>query len=438
MLAALLAAVPVLVHMQRDSVPYWDEWPFLLGRDGWSLHNLFANYNGHLMALTAIVLNLDREIFFAGAQAPLSVVSIALQLTIVWLVFVWVRRRVDAWVALGLAVIVLFFGSGYELLVWSFNVGWLASIAAGLGALCLFELPRSARRDLGVSALLLTSLAGSNVGLVFLAAIGIRAFEAAQRRRALSIVAAPAVLWAVWWLAADRHAGGAPGYFPKAWPHFILDEIAYAFGGPFGLLPSDAPDWGRALAVVAVIAALTALQRRGRLTAPLAAICSMPLVFWALTAVGRGGWAPASASRYTYTSFVLIALVFAELARGWRIRTSALAVGLAATWLLLLGANVSTLAAGAASERGGYELDKVHMTALLLAGEAVARNTRVDTFDGSLGPADNYPLYRWMIDQGGRRFAYRPAQLAADPAERAKVDAVVKQLGQSVAQQPSK
>src|SRR5438034_326929 len=72
------------------------------------------------------------------------------------LLFELVRRRAGDLIAIAAALIMLVLGAGWEDLLWAFQLGWLASMAFGLGAMLALD------RRPGVAALLLTlSLAGA-------------------------------------------------------------------------------------------------------------------------------------------------------------------------------------------------------------------------------------------------------------------------------------
>lgn len=428
LLAFMVCAVPLLLYMQRDSMPYLDEWRFLFYRDDMSAYDVLRNYNGHLVALTTLALNIDAALFHPGAPGMMTAVSIALQLLLAWCVFVYLRRRIDAWAAAALAALLLIYGSGYEVVAWSFNIGWVGALAFGMAAMCLYDLPSTRRRDIAIAGLLLLSLASCNVGLVFLVWIAIRAFAPRERRRALAIVAIPVLLWLLWYLVDVRSGGSGMGYQPKSWPHWILELIQYAFAGPFGLLPDAQPVWGAPLAVVSVIAALHVMSRRGSLTPEMAALWALPIAFWILTAIGRGGWSPASASRYTYVSFVLLLPLLAELAHGFRIRGSALATALAALWLLLVGLNLQTLSDGSLSLRGGYQLTRTHLTALVNVGPEVACRTKVRPFDYGISRRPNCEVRQWVIDNGAEHYTYSPQELAADPLLAASVQQLERRM----------
>ena len=70
-----------------------------------------------------------------SSSLPYLAVSVALFLATSILLFVYLRRRVDPWLALLAAGIVLFLGPAFDDLIWGFQMGFNGSLACGLGAL---------------------------------------------------------------------------------------------------------------------------------------------------------------------------------------------------------------------------------------------------------------------------------------------------------------
>ena len=62
-----------------------------------------------------------------------------LHATVALLVYALVRRRTLPWVAVGITLIVLLFGSGFENLFWGAQIGFVGATAMGLGALLLLD-----------------------------------------------------------------------------------------------------------------------------------------------------------------------------------------------------------------------------------------------------------------------------------------------------------
>ena len=77
---------------------------------------------------------------------PFRVVSIAIFLASVAVLFVYLRRRVGEWLALAGAVLILFLGAAWEDLLWPFQIGYFGSMASGLGMLLALDAAIARRR----------------------------------------------------------------------------------------------------------------------------------------------------------------------------------------------------------------------------------------------------------------------------------------------------
>ena len=66
---------------------------------------------------------------------PYRAVVVALHLVCVALIYVYAERRVGGWLAFAAALLILFLGPAWQVIVWPFEMAWVASLAAGLGAL---------------------------------------------------------------------------------------------------------------------------------------------------------------------------------------------------------------------------------------------------------------------------------------------------------------
>ena len=72
------------------------------------------------------------ETFGLGTYMPYLALLAALHVVVVVLVYAVARRSTSPWLAAGAAVVIAFFGSGFENLYWSMQIGFLISIALGL------------------------------------------------------------------------------------------------------------------------------------------------------------------------------------------------------------------------------------------------------------------------------------------------------------------
>jgi hypothetical protein len=327
-LAALLLAGAALLAYETRGTTFWaDEWQWILTRRGGGPASFLDPHNEHLSLIPIAVYKL----LFAAAGLrhywPYRAVLIAGDLGCAWLVYVYARSRAGSYFALLATALILFFGPGWQDILWPFQIAWLIAVAAGIGALLLLD-RRDRAGDIGACMLLGVSLASAGPGLAI--AVGLVVDVLLRRRwRQLWIVLVPIALYALWWVgyqhtSLSRHA-------LLLVPQFVFDAAAGALSSLAGLAGIDVLhdtgaflNWGPPLLAIAVIALLWRLYRMERIPPRVLTLLAIPLAFWILTAVGRAYvsigtlvlTSTGDESRYLYVGAVFLALLAAELARG--------------------------------------------------------------------------------------------------------------------------
>jgi hypothetical protein len=375
-LAGLLAIAAVfLLHETRGTTLWFDEWTWALTRRGSDLDAFLKPHQGHLSLVGVIIY----KALFATAGidhfAPYRVVVTACHLACVALLFVYASRRVGGVLALLAAALMLFFGPGWPDILWPFQLSWLIALGAGLGTLLMLD--RGDRTgDIGACALMTLSLASASVAVAI--ALGVAVELAWGRRwRRLWIVAAPAALYALWWVVYHDMEAIARHNIVLT-PRFVADGIAASLAAVVGLGGQTRPDevgtllsWGRPLAVVAIGVLAWRLVHARPVSPRLLGLLTIVLAFWTLTGLNRATISPPYANRYLYVGALLTVLVAVELARGARLQPVAGAV-LAVAALAAAVSNVGVLRDGARELRGDAETAKADLGALELA-RALAR-----------------------------------------------------------------
>ena len=123
-------------------------------------------------------------------------------------VFVLLARRLPPWAALVGVVPLLVLGSGYENLLWAFQIGFVGSVAAGTWGLVALETDhRRWTAVLGSGTRRPIALASSGMGLFFAPRRAVRSRDPAFRRR---------VIWPhpgrrIRWLVRHVRTAGAVG-----------------------------------------------------------------------------------------------------------------------------------------------------------------------------------------------------------------------------------
>jgi hypothetical protein len=316
-LAVLLVAVAALMlYLTRGLTFNLDEWIVVTERRGPGAPSLLAPHNEHLSVLLIgaflALLRLGGLDDYALMMVPL----IALQLCLGVLLFVIARARVGAGVAVGVAALALLTGLAYENFLIAGQAGQMASIVAGVAAFHVLDRPPGTRTDRLLCGLMIVALCSSGLGIPVLVGVGVELALTPAGRRRLWVVGVPFALYVVWYLAYGANRAGLHELAISAlWAWTAMSLAAGALIGERQIEP------GRDL----LILLLLVLAYRTFRVAPasrvrLAAIATVLLTFYGLTAISRHDVAPPSSSRYLTVGLVFLLLMLVEAARGWRVR----------------------------------------------------------------------------------------------------------------------
>lgn len=362
----MVAAVVLLLHHGRDFSFFGDEWSFILDRRTQTLDDFLQPHNEHFSAVPVAVYKVMWQVFGLDGYTPYRLLLLGLHLTACGLLFVLARRRVGDWAAVVATAFVLFFGQGWEDLLWAFQIGFVISLVAGLGALAALD-RRDRAGDVAAAVLLMVSLASSGTGVPMLAIAGIELIWRREDRRRLWVVAAPAVVYGLWSIAYGETALKLKN-LPDA-PEYAATTIAGTVGPLVGL----GVDFGRPLAILAAAALVWRLTQPGVLTPRAAALVGGLLFFAATLGLSRADipeLAPPDASRYVYLSAFLVVLIVVELARGLRPGETALAL-VACVALVAAISNVSPLRLQGDTRRLQIDSLRAQISAVLFARDTV-------------------------------------------------------------------
>src|SRR5258706_6677455 len=133
-IAAAVAGCAVILWLSRTFNFYFDEWTLILPSDtAWTAY--LQPHNEH----PAILLKLIYAVLLATvgmrSYLPYMAILLALHATTAVLLFEVVRRRAGDVIAIAAALLLLVLGAGWENLLWAFQIGFVGSMACGLGAL---------------------------------------------------------------------------------------------------------------------------------------------------------------------------------------------------------------------------------------------------------------------------------------------------------------
>jgi hypothetical protein len=329
-LGAMLAVAAVfLLHETRDTTFWSDEWAWFQDRRETDLAVFLEPHNEHLSLVPVAIYKLLFAVAGTEDYLPYRLPVIAMHLVVATLVFLYARRRVGPIPSVLAAALILFLGPAWQNVLWGFQVAWLISLAAGVGALLTLD-RRDLPGDAAAAVLLGVSLASSGLGLPIALGLAVDVLWGRRRLAAAWIVAAPLALYGLWWLAYQdseflRHA-------IVLTPTFMASAFAGALSSLVGLSGQEVPadgaslDWGRPLAVAAVALAAARLLALRAVSPRVLALVTILLAFWLSTGVRRSFVSAPDASRYLYVGGLFIVLLAIELSRGIRLQPLGLAL----------------------------------------------------------------------------------------------------------------
>jgi len=413
--ALVCVAVDIYYGAGRGMTFFFDEWDFILGRGGHSAAAFLSPHNGHLVVVPILIYKALWSTVGLGHYGPYRLIDFALHVTCVALLFIFVRRRVGGTVAVIAATSLLFLGPAWQDLLWPFQIGYLGSIAAGLGALLALE--RGDRRgDIAAGVLLLLSIACSGLGLPFLAGAGFCLLIERRSWLRLWLLAIPAIPYLAWYLHYGQNQASSSNV--SAVPSYVFDS----FAGGVGAISALGTTHGKILAVVLAAVAVAATIAFRRPWLPVLPFVAIALAFWGLTALSRAQLHEPNASRYLYPSAVMIILVVAELLRGVRFRPAPVVL-LAAALVVASIYNLQSLHDGANGLRNTDAVVAAELAAVELEKATVPADFRPDT---SRAPQISAGPYLTAVRELDSSPALPESELAAQsPTTRLEVDRVL-------------
>jgi hypothetical protein len=354
-----------------------DSWEFLMNRRELTVDALMQPHNEHIVVIPVAIELLFLHLFGMDGARPEYVLLTIMLLVSDYLLFVYLRRRVGSWMALFGALLILFLGPAWELLLWPFEISLLGSVLFGLAMLLALE--RADRRGDLLACLFLTiSIGFSSLGLAFVVAALVAVLQSPRERwrsRAF-VVVIPIVLYALWYVGWGHDAESHMSLRNVlASPRFVAESMAAAAGNLFGLGTSPVSGatelfWGAVL--VAGIAAALGYRRWQRPGFdpgfwPVAAAAGFN---WFLTAFNQIPGRDPSSSRYQYAGCVFIVMALANLLARERFSRRVLLIGAAVT-LLALGPNLVVLKDGRDSLAEQSDFARADTEALQIARRTV-------------------------------------------------------------------
>jgi hypothetical protein len=423
LVAAVAASGVLLIAWQSHLTFFFDDWDPLLQRRGFDAGGLLRPHVGHILLGTTLVYKAIQATFGMESLAPYAAASTSLFLVSVILLFIYLRRRVGEWWALAGVLPILFLGSASGDLLLPFQVFFFGAMAAGLGALLVFE-RRDRRGDVMTCLLLSVSITFSELALSFVLGVAVAiALDRGPLRRAY-IVALPLLLYAGWY-AGWGHTGPSYLSFNNV-AHsvaYVLDGLASGIVSLLGLTGSGAVvsgglGWGRPL----LLALFVVMGLRARSATPIARSFWVTVVivlsFWFLAAANATIFRAPTSSRYQFIAAVFILLIAADLASGMKLRRSGIVIGMGVAGIAV-AANLSLLHQSYLTQAAGAPPIRGQLSALEIGADSIKPGLVVQT-TASRGGFPAVP-YLSAVDAFGSP-AYTQSELVSAP-ETARVAA---------------
>jgi hypothetical protein len=420
-----LGTAVLLFHATRGITAWFDEWIWLLTRRGNSIGSFLDSYNGHLSLVPVAVYKLLWVTAGLRTYVPYRVMLIVAHLGCCTLLFRYALPRVGGPLAVLAAALLLLFGPGWENLLWPFQITWLLSLGAGVGALLALE-RQDRRGDLAACGLLALALASSGIGVPIALALAVELGLRRSRWGHWWIAGIPVGLYALWSIGYQHTTITAQSLTGA--PNFVATGLAATFGGLAGLGGNTGQDgagslltFGPALLVAALALVMWRLTRLRRIPPRIVVLATLLLSFWVITALTRSGFGNPYSSRYLYVSALFAILLAVELAGGTRPARwleAAIAFVVAAAVL----ANIGVIRDEANTLRGEAQVTKADLGAFEIGRPAISRGYMAKEIPG-------YPFVQltaagyFGLARGVGTPAASPATIVADPGPvRAAVD----------------
>jgi len=366
--AAMTVSAVLLLWLERGIVFMVDEWSWAATASEGSLVDLLHPINQHLL-LVPLSIAKGSLALWGMSLVPFELAQIAGVLACSGVVYVFSRRRVGPILALAPAMVPLFLGSSYSVLMQTLlGVQGIYVLVFGIGALLAIE-RNTKGGDIAACALLILALASFSSGLAFVVGVAVAVLLSENRLQRSYVWVVPLLLYGayrIWALQFGTDGGPQMANVP-ALPFYFADSVAASatalFGrealvgkGPgaslfvsgFDLDQAMAALFFAALEVGAIVFAARRLARRGPIPVTLWSTLAVPIALWSTQGIVLDSIRMPGENRYLFASAVVLTLVVVELARNVRLSRLGVAAVLGLTAIAIAG-NVPRLEEGRAS-----------------------------------------------------------------------------------------
>lgn len=385
LLVVLACSATVLLLLQSRLTFVADDWTFLLDRRGLSAAVFLDPHNDHIVILPVSIYKALLEVFGMSSALPFQIVSTGVFLLSNVALFIYLRRRVGDELALLGTTLVLFLGAAWIDLLWSFQVAFSGSIAAGLGALLALERDEQ-RSDAVACALLVVAVAFSELGVSFaLAALVSVALGPHPRRNRLYVALVPFALYAIWFLGWGQ-SKSFTAHNVLVSPKYVFEAISQAIASLLGLatpltgsgLQPVGLIWGELLLVTGIVLAVWRLRQLGQVSRGLWTALTLGGSFWFLAAISAYlTYRLPTNGRYQFPGGVFVLLIAAELLHGFRPKRQTLVVAALVTLAAVIS-GLLFLHKGYRIQKAATDTERARLAALEIARPDLAEGHKVN------------------------------------------------------------
>lgn len=431
--AALATAAVMILALTWHYTFLQDTWDYLINRRTLTADTILAPHNEHIVVVPMLIEWVFLQLFGMDTAKPEIFLLVVSLLATAALLFVYLSRRVDQWLALFATILILCLGPAWELLLWPFEVSLIGSVLFGLAMLLALE--REDRRgDLVACVSLLLALGFSSLGIPFAVAAFVAVLQSPRSRwlPRSYVFLVPIALYALWYLGwgsdAESHMSARN---VLASPRYVAEALAVGTGNLFGLgtNPVDGVTekiWGAGLLMLIVIGLIWYKRRRPGIDPRFWPVAAAAAANWFLMAFNQMPGRDPVSSRYQYASCIFLLLLAANLLSGLRIGKRGVAIGAVVT-ALAIGPNLIVLENGSDFFDSQTVYTRTDTAAIEIARRTVSPDFQLTPeVAGAPALVNIYAgTYLEAVDEYGSD-AYSLSELeAAAPAARRQADIVL-------------
>jgi hypothetical protein len=293
-LLSLTVCLVWLLQRGQGLIFFFDEWDFILRRS-YEINDLFEPHNGHLSLVPILVYNFLRSLFGVDSYIPYQILGLIVHGSVCSAVFVIGKRR-SVTVATGAAILICLLGSGWQNIMWPFQIGMMGALSAGLWAIWEATNTNTSTRKLVTLCLISLSCAGGGI-VAYVVVLGIVSYQ--RSWRAYRWLLGVGLLYAMWYLLFGV-SQSTPGNLMKV-PGYLYDSAVSAANG----IGARHDFFAYFFLLFLLVLFFWNVLRKQSIVVGLASI-SMALMTWMLTGISRAHMGEPEASRYVYVGAVLL------------------------------------------------------------------------------------------------------------------------------------